>query len=157
MRDGIVIVFALLGLFFVASAALGTLRFPDVWTRMHAITKAGTLGVGLTMVAAAIYFGHDLSFVTRATAVILFTLLTAPASAQMIGRAAYLAGAPLAPQMKLDHLAEHYPEPELLFAASDETPSISEGTTQDAHASAHPAEGMVSKGAGQGDSEVKES
>lgn len=94
------------GTFFVLSAVLGALRFPDVFTRMHAITKAGTLGVGFFMAATAVYFGDDLSLVTRAIGVILFTLLTAPTSAQMIGRAAYLAGAPRASGTKVDDLAK---------------------------------------------------
>lgn len=100
------------GAFFVASAVLGALRFPDVFTRMHAITKAGTLGVGLFMAATAVQFGSDVSVVTRAVGVLLFTLLTAPASAQMIGRAAYISGARRAPETRIDELAEHYAEPE---------------------------------------------
>ncbi|MEQ8274991.1 MAG: monovalent cation/H(+) antiporter subunit G [Deltaproteobacteria bacterium] len=110
-------VLLLVGVFFVASAVLGALRFPDVFTRMHAITKAGTLGVGFFMAAAAVHFGDDISLVTRAVGVIVFTLLTAPASAQMIGRAAYLAGAPRAPNTEVDDLADAYPEPTDLFGA----------------------------------------
>ncbi|NJK87946.1 MAG: monovalent cation/H(+) antiporter subunit G [Myxococcales bacterium] len=96
------------GAFFVASATLGTLRFPDVFTRMHAITKAGTLGVGLFMAATAVHFGEDISVVTRAGGIILFTFLTAPVSAQMIGRAAYVVKAPRAPSTHLDELAEEF-------------------------------------------------
>lgn len=110
------------GLFFVASAALGTLRFPDPLCRMHAITKAGTLGLGLVMAATAIRFSHDISLVTRALAVIGFALITAPASAQMIGRAAYLCGAaPVDPER--DELASAYPDPEELFASAPSSAS----------------------------------
>jgi multicomponent Na+:H+ antiporter subunit G len=115
--EAIALVLVFVGMFFVASAALGALRFPDVFTRMHAITKAGTLGLGLVLAGAAVYFGDDLSLVTRAVAVILFALVTAPASAQMIGRAAYLSGAERAPETHLDQLAEHYAHPERLFEA----------------------------------------
>ena len=45
------------GLFSVA-AALGVLRLPDVLIRMHASTKAGTLGCGLILVAVATHFGE---------------------------------------------------------------------------------------------------
>lgn len=117
MSQVAVVVLGVLGLFFVLSAALGSLRFPDVFTRMHAITKAGTLGVGLFLIAAAVHFGNDVSLVTRALAVVLFTLLTAPVSAQMIGRAAYLSGAERAPTTRLDQLAERYERPAELFAA----------------------------------------
>jgi multicomponent Na+:H+ antiporter subunit G len=79
------------GTFFMLVASIGLLRLPDLYTRMHAITKAGTLGVGLALVGVAVAFG-DLSVTTRALAVILFVLLTAPVSAHMIGRAGYLGG-----------------------------------------------------------------
>lgn len=70
-------------------AAIGALRLPDFYTRMHAITKAGTLGIGLVLVGIAVFF-WDLSATTRALAVIVFVLFTAPVSAHMIGRAGYL-------------------------------------------------------------------
>jgi multicomponent Na+:H+ antiporter subunit G len=56
---------------------------------MHGITKAGTLGIILVSVSVAVHFG-DLSVATRAAALIVFVLLTAPVSAHMIGRAGYL-------------------------------------------------------------------
>lgn len=70
-------------------AAIGLLRLPDLYTRMHAVTKAGTLGIGLLLVSAAVAFG-DVSVASRALAVVIFVLLTAPVSAHMIGRAGYL-------------------------------------------------------------------
>lgn len=77
------------GTAFMFVAALGLLRLPDLYTRMHAVTKAGTLGIGLLLVSAAVAFG-DVSVASRALAVVLFVLLTAPVSAHMIGRAGYL-------------------------------------------------------------------
>jgi multicomponent Na+:H+ antiporter subunit G len=82
-------VLMLSGTAFMGVAALGLLRLPDLYMRMHAITKAGTLGVGLLLVGVAVHFG-DLSVSTRAVAVILFVLFTAPVSGHMIGRAGYL-------------------------------------------------------------------
>jgi multicomponent Na+:H+ antiporter subunit G len=84
----------LLGGFFCFIAGLGVLRLQDVLMRMHASTKAGTLGSGLILVAVAIYFG-DLATITRAVAAILFLLITAPVAAHMIGRAAFRVGVPL--------------------------------------------------------------
>lgn len=94
MTDLFAAVLLLGGTFFMLVAAIGLLRLPDLYTRMHAITKAGTLGVGLVLVAAAVHFA-DLSTITRAATVILFVLLTAPVSAHMIGRAGYLGGVAL--------------------------------------------------------------
>ena len=46
----------LVGTFLIVVACLGLLRFPDVFCRMHAAGKAGTLGVSLLIVAAMIDF-----------------------------------------------------------------------------------------------------
>lgn len=87
-------VLVLLGGFFCFVAGLGILRLPDVLIRMHASTKAGTLGSGLLLIAVAIYFG-DLATITRAVLTIVFLLLTAPVAAHMIGRAAFRSRVPL--------------------------------------------------------------
>ena len=75
-------------------AAIGLLRLPDLYTRMHAVTKAGTLGIGLVLVSAMVAFA-DVSVGTRALVALLFVLFTAPVSAHMIGRAGYLGGVSL--------------------------------------------------------------
>lgn len=82
------------GTAFLAIAAVGLLRFPDLYTRMHAVTKAGTLGIGLVLLGAAVSFG-DLSVTTRAVVVILFVLMTAPVAGHIVGRAGYLGGVSL--------------------------------------------------------------
>lgn len=38
-----------LGAFFFIAGTLGLLRFPDVYSRLHAVTKADTLGLGLVV------------------------------------------------------------------------------------------------------------
>lgn len=79
---------------FTFAAGVGVYRLPDVYTRMHASTKAGTLGVGLIVLGVAIYFG-EMTVVARALATIAFLFLTAPVAGHMIGRAAYRDGVPL--------------------------------------------------------------
>ena len=74
--------------------ALGLVRMPDVLIRMHASTKIGTLACGLIMAACAVYFGTS-EIITRAVAVVLFLLLTAPIGAHMIGRSVISTGVPL--------------------------------------------------------------
>ena len=81
----------LLGAFFALVAAIGLLRMPDLLMRMHAATKAGTLGAGLLLLAVAVSFG-DSGVTVRALAAIVFLFLTAPVAAHVIGRAAYYAG-----------------------------------------------------------------
>ena len=71
---------------FALIASLGLVRLPDVLTRMHASTKAGTLASSLILAAVAIHFG-DASVTAKCVAAVLFLLLTAPLAAHMIGRA----------------------------------------------------------------------
>ncbi len=94
MMDIIVSVLLVVGGFFAAIAGIGLLRFRDVLLRMHASTKAGTLGVGLIVLAIAIHLGSGYDS-ARAVLIIGFLLLTAPVAGHLIGRAAYRTGTPL--------------------------------------------------------------
>jgi multicomponent Na+:H+ antiporter subunit G len=87
----LVAILLVLGAFFAFVAALGVLRFPDFYTRMHAATKAGAFGATLLLLAAAIHFGSLRAIVT-ACFIIIFFYLTAPVAAQTIGQAAYRRG-----------------------------------------------------------------
>lgn len=100
----------LAGAAFVLVSAIGVIRFPDVYMRMHAATKAGTLGAGLVLGAAAIVFG-DLGITVRSFVVFLFLLLTAPVAAHVLGRAAYYDGVPRWERTRLDELDGRYPVP----------------------------------------------
>src|SRR5690606_37798176 len=81
----------IIGGFFAFVAALGVLRLPDLYTRMHAASKAGTLGSGVMLLEIAIAT-PDLAVAIRAIAGILFFLLTAPISAHLLASAAYCVG-----------------------------------------------------------------
>ncbi|WOK35293.1 monovalent cation/H(+) antiporter subunit G [Sphingomonas sp. C3-2] len=81
------------GLVFLTLAALGVVRLPDAFQRMHASTKAGTLGAAL-IVLGAVLLSRDLGLSTAAIT-ILFLLMTLPVAAQLLGRAAYISGADL--------------------------------------------------------------
>jgi multicomponent Na+:H+ antiporter subunit G len=82
------------GGFFALVAAIGLVRFPDLYTRSHAASKAGTVGSGLAMVAIAVS-ADDVSTSLRALAGVAFFLITAPVAAHLLMRAAYKAGYPL--------------------------------------------------------------
>jgi multicomponent Na+:H+ antiporter subunit G len=98
--------FLLVGSLFVLVAALGLLRLPDLLMRMHAATKAGTLGAGLLLVGVAVST-PDPSVMARALATFVFLLLTAPIAAHLIARAAYHTGeATLWDRTCVDELAE---------------------------------------------------
>lgn len=101
MTQIIISVLLIAGGFFAAIAGIGLLRFPDVLMRMHASTKAGTLGVGLVVVGVAIFFADDL-VTTKAGLIVWFVLLTAPVAAHLVGRAAYRTKVPLWPPTVID-------------------------------------------------------
>ena len=88
MMDYMVGILLIAGGALACAAALGIARLPDIYLRMHASTKAGTLGAGLIMVAVALY-SPDTGIALRALLTSLFLLLTAPVSAHIVGRAAH--------------------------------------------------------------------
>lgn len=99
-------VFLVVGTAFMLIAAVGLIRLPDLFTRMHAITKAGTMGVGCVMIAVMFSSGEAAVWI-RAFVVMLFVALTAPVAAHMISRAAYRSNVELWPGTFVDHLHEH--------------------------------------------------
>lgn len=86
MADIVIGVLLVAGALFVLIAAIGIVRLPDLLTRMHASTKAGTLGALLVLLGLAIHQGSG-DVISKVVAATLFLLLTAPISAHMIGRA----------------------------------------------------------------------
>ena len=62
---GPVFAIAAVGVATMAIAAIGLLRMPDFLTRMHASSKAGTLGALLVMIAVAVHF-REPAIVVRA-------------------------------------------------------------------------------------------
>lgn len=81
----------LAGLFFHAVAALGVVRMPDFYTRLHAVSKAETLGVLLTVAALIVWSGFTFTAV-KVGFVAVFLFLANPTSTHAIGRAAMRTG-----------------------------------------------------------------
>jgi multicomponent Na+:H+ antiporter subunit G len=94
MSEPVTIVAMLLGSVLMLLSGVGILRMPDVYMRLQVASKASSLGAGLLMLAVAVYFA-ELGIVVRAVLVVAFIFLTTPVSAHLLGRAAYLTGAPL--------------------------------------------------------------
>jgi len=84
--------FVLVGSIFCLLATIGILRFPDLYTRLHAATKVGPLGAGLVLLGAGIASGDLLIFV-RCLVGLLFLILVSPVSAHLLARAALKSGA----------------------------------------------------------------
>lgn len=107
MTDILVYITSGLGAIFVLLAAIGTLRMPDQYLRISVNTKAATLGVGLILTAAALFF-LETSVTTRVIAVIIFIFITAPVGAHLIGRTSYFLGNPLWGKSVTDDLKDKY-------------------------------------------------
>jgi len=86
-------------------AGIGLVRFPDVFSRMHASTKPATLGLLMVTVGAALAV-DDGSERSRLLLVAAFGFLTAPVAAHMIGRAAYRSGVGALADLVVDELRE---------------------------------------------------
>ena len=66
MNDILTALLLVFGSLFSFVAALGMLRLPDTVIRMHAATKAGTLGAGLILIAEAFFYA-ELGITLRAS------------------------------------------------------------------------------------------
>jgi multicomponent Na+:H+ antiporter subunit G len=101
---------------FMLLAAVAVLRMPDLYMRMSATTKAGTMGMGLLLLGTVVHFG-EVEVAIRAAAVIFFGFLTAPVAAHLIARAAFFSDVPLwdgsvINQLRIDRLEAASPKPE---------------------------------------------
>ena len=87
MRDLAASGLVLSGAAFVLLAAVGILRFPDLFSRMHAATKAAALGLLLVLAGAALRL-TNVGDAAKLVLVAILMFLTAPVAAHMIARAA---------------------------------------------------------------------
>ncbi|MBO8156000.1 MAG: Na+/H+ antiporter subunit G [Bacillaceae bacterium] len=96
MIEIIISLLLMIGTFFIVSSSVGILRFPDVFTRLHAATKSATLGVASILIAAFLFLLFDANIISGKLILgIIFVLLTSPVSGHMISRAAHHSGVKL--------------------------------------------------------------
>lgn len=89
MNEIVAAVLLVVGTLFTVVGSVGLVRLPDFYTRMHAPTKATTVGVSSILAAAALLLpGNALALAAKAALVIVFLFLTAPIGAHMMARAA---------------------------------------------------------------------
>ncbi len=93
----------LFGAGFILIAAIGLLRLPDLYTRLHAASKAGATGAGAIFLAIAVE-SFDGAVILRALLGIVFLLLSTPVSAHLLARAAYRCGEAPTPTTTIDEL-----------------------------------------------------
>ncbi|UOQ93814.1 monovalent cation/H(+) antiporter subunit G [Halobacillus shinanisalinarum] len=94
--DILICISLLMGTFFFVSTSIGILRFPDVYTRLHAATKGSTLGITGVLIGSFLFMYVEHGIISGKLLLgILFILLTAPVTGHVLGRAAYYSGVPL--------------------------------------------------------------
>lgn len=106
MNDILIALFLLLGSFFTLISAIGIIRLPDVYMRMHAITKASSLATIFFLLALMI--AHPTGrIVFGSILLLLFILLTAPISSHFLARVAHLMRIEMASGKKKDDLKSY--------------------------------------------------
>lgn len=119
MIELLIAIMSTIGATAILVAAIGINRMPDFFLRLSVTVKAATLGAGLLLFSAAIYF-PQVSVTTKAFAIMLFLILTAPVSAHMIGRAAYFIGTPMWDKSVRDDLKGKYDHQARILKSSRE-------------------------------------
>ncbi len=85
----LVCVLLLVGGFFVLVGSLGLSRLPDVYTRLHAPTKATTVGMGGILIASMVMMSYEQGYLSvHELLITLFLLITAPITAHMLAKTA---------------------------------------------------------------------
>ena len=100
----------LVGTFFMVVTGIGLVRFPDVYTRMHAAGKAGTIGVAALILSPTVYFAPSDWFVSlRGALAIVFQFLTTPGATYLLAHACYVTGYPAHGRTEVDELQDSMP------------------------------------------------
>lgn len=100
----------LTGSTFILIAAIGLVKMHDVYLRMHAATKTGSLGLGL-ICSGAIVLADNWTARIQIGLILVFMLVTAPIGAHLIGRAAFRAGVPFSRRTQFDAGCEGFGSP----------------------------------------------
>lgn len=88
MIEFLLAILILAGAAFTFIGSLGLIRLRDFYTRLHAPTKATTLGVGCLLIASMLYFSDRGDLSLHEMLVTLFLFITAPVSAHLMAKAA---------------------------------------------------------------------
>lgn len=89
--DGVSWALILAGSAFAIIGAVGLIRLPDVYTRMHGASVTDTLGAGLILSGLMVQAGFTLVTV-KLILILVFLLYTSPASSYALANAAFIGG-----------------------------------------------------------------
>ena len=85
VTDVLAIVLISAGCFFFLAGTVGLLRLPDLFSRLHALTKADNLGLGLVAAGMAIYMANPWAAL-KLFFIWIFTLLASSTACYLISR-----------------------------------------------------------------------
>jgi len=91
MIEAVSLVLLLAGSFFFLAGTAGLLRFPDIISRLHALTKADNVGLGLISAGVALESG-SLAVAAKLLLIWCLVLLASASVAHLIARAALARG-----------------------------------------------------------------
>jgi multicomponent Na+:H+ antiporter subunit G len=91
MSDAIAATLLVAGALFFFAGTVGLLRFPDVFARLHALTKADNVGLGLIVAALALDSGSP-PIIAKLLLTWLLVLLASASVAHLVARAALRRG-----------------------------------------------------------------
>ena len=109
----IVTILMICGLIIFTGGAVGIIRFPDFYSRLHPAGKLDSMGLFLSMIAMALYTLHDFSVTSILTGlkillIVVFVFITSPTATHAIVDAGVLAG--LGPWTKEEEIKATYVE-----------------------------------------------
>jgi len=103
----LICILLVMGGLFILVGALGMVKLPDFYTRLHAPTKATTLGIGCILIASmTLHALHNEGLNIQELVISLFLFITAPVSAYMVAKAALQRRTPFLERTRNRELSE---------------------------------------------------
>ncbi len=80
-----------LGCFFIIVTAIGIVRFPDFYSRLHPAGKTDTVGQAFVLIGLMIYEGFSLISI-KLIIIVVFIFIASPTATHALAQAAFLLG-----------------------------------------------------------------
>ncbi|MEQ9461458.1 MAG: monovalent cation/H(+) antiporter subunit G [Phycisphaeraceae bacterium] len=106
--DALTLLTLLIGMAFMLIGAIGIVRLPDTYHRLHAASKCATLGLAGLLLASVFHIG-TLAVVTKAIVTLVFACVAVPVGSHILAKAALLDRAPLWEGTLSDEWSEDQP------------------------------------------------
>ncbi len=118
----------LIGLFFMFVGAVGVVRLPDAYNRIHAASKCVTLGLTGMLLATCFHIG-TLVVISKALITIAFTFVATPIGSHLLAKAAHHGGLPQWKDTLSDELAQDKANASMAASDNPENPSQSSSSS----------------------------